>query len=99
MIDSGAATAALVPVREILEPDGADIELVGVEGGTARLRLRLENAKCADNCVLPRALLEGIALQMMQPLVPGLTAIAIDDPREAASAGVATVPNLAPSGG
>jgi hypothetical protein len=84
MIDQAAATAALAPVRELLEPDGADIELAGVEGGTARLRLRLENAGCADTCVLPRAMLEMLALQMMQPLVPGLAAVAIDDPRETA---------------
>jgi len=82
MIDTSAATAGLAPVREILEPDGADIELVGIDGGTALLRLRLENAACADTCVLPRALLETLALQMMQPLVAGLTAVAIDDPRE-----------------
>jgi hypothetical protein len=82
MIDPAAATAALAPVRELLEPDGAEIELAGVEGGTARLRLRLENAECGDSCVLPRAMLETLALQMMQPLVPGLAAVSIDDPRE-----------------
>ena len=82
MIDSATATAALAPVRELLQPDGADIELAGVEGATARLRLRLESATCGDACVLPRAMLETLALQMMQPLVPGLTAVAIDDPRE-----------------
>ena len=37
----------------------------------------------AETSVLPRPLLETIALQMMQPLVPGLSAVAIDDPREA----------------
>jgi hypothetical protein len=81
MIDSAALTAGLVPVREVLQSDGGDIELVGVEGGTARLRLILETAGCAE-CVLPRPMLETIALQMMQPLVPGLSAVAIDDPRE-----------------
>ena len=84
MIDLSVATAALAPVRDLLEPDGADIELAGVEGSTARLRLRLENVECTDSCVLPRAMLETLALQMMQPLVPGLAAVAIDDPRETA---------------
>ncbi len=82
MIDAAAVTAGLAPVREVLQSDGGDIELVGVEGDTARLRLVLESAGCAE-CVLPRPLLETIALQMMQPLVPGLSAVAIDDPREA----------------
>ena len=85
MIDASAAIAGLAPVREILEPDGADIELVGIDDGTVLLRLRLENAACAETCVLPRGLLETLALQMMQPLVAGLTAVIIDDPREAAS--------------
>jgi hypothetical protein len=85
MIDPSAAAAALAPVRELLEPDGADIELTGLAGGTALLRLNLENTTCADSCVLPRAVLEPIALQMMQPLVPGLSAVVIDDPRETVS--------------
>ena len=89
MIDASAATASLAPVREILEPDGADIELIGIEGGTALLRLHLENAACGDACVIPRAMLETLALQMMQPLVPGLTAVVIDDPRDAAPVGEA----------
>ena len=54
MIDTAAVTAGLAPVREVLQSDGGDIELVGVEGGTARLRLVLETASCAE-CVLPRA--------------------------------------------
>ena len=83
MIDRATATAALAPVRELLEADGADIALTGVEDGTVHLRLNLENAACADTCVLPRALLESLSLQMMQPLVVGLAAVVIDDPREA----------------
>lgn len=82
MIDTATVTAGLAPVRAVLQSDGGDIEVVGVEGDTARLRLILETAGCAE-CVLPRPMLETIALQMMQPLVPGLSAVAIDDPREA----------------
>jgi hypothetical protein len=82
MIDASTATTGLAPVRELLQPDGADIELIGVDGGTARLRLRLENAECTDTCVMPRSMIEMLALQLMQPLVPGLTAVTVDDPRE-----------------
>jgi Fe-S cluster biogenesis protein NfuA len=81
VIDAATVTAGLTPVREVLQSDGGDIELVGVDGETARLRLVLETAGCAE-CVLPRPMLETIALQMMQPLVPGLSAVEIDDPRE-----------------
>jgi len=82
MIDASTATTGLAPVRELLQPDGADIELIGVDGGTARLRLCLENAECTDTCVMPRSMIAMLALQLMQPLVPGLTAVTVDDPRE-----------------
>jgi hypothetical protein len=80
---AGLDPAALAPLRDLLQPDGADIELVGFADGTLRLRLCLEGAECGDGCVLPRALLESLALQLIQPLVPGLGAVRIDDPREA----------------
>jgi Fe-S cluster biogenesis protein NfuA len=81
MIDSDEVVAGLAPVQEMIRLDGGDIVLVDVEESTAHLRLVVEGANCAE-CVLPRSLLEGVALEMMQPLVPGLTAVAIDDPRE-----------------
>jgi len=81
MIDSDEVVAGLAPVQEMIRLDGGDLVLVDVEESTAHLRLVVEGANCAE-CVLPRSLLEGVALEMMQPLVPGLTAVAIDDPRE-----------------
>ena len=81
-IDSEIVAASLSPVRELLRPDGADIELVSANGDTIMLRLLLESAECTDTCVLPRNLLETLALQMMQPNVPGLVAVSIEDPRE-----------------
>lgn len=81
MIDTATVTAGLAPVQEMIRLDGADIELVDVDGTTANLRLLVTDASCAD-CVMPRTMLEAIALQMMQPRVPGLSAVAIDDPRE-----------------
>lgn len=82
MIDPAIVAASLAPVRALLQPDGADIELAGTNADTALLRLRLESAECKDSCVLPRKLLETLALQLMQPGVPGLTAVSIEDPRE-----------------
>ena len=81
MIDETSARAALEPVRAILQADGGDVELVGVDADTARLRLVVEGASCAE-CVLPRPLLETVALDLMGPLAPGLARVAIDDPRE-----------------
>ena len=81
MIDDAVVSAGLEPVQEMIRLDGADIELVAVDGTTANLRLVVTDASCAE-CVMPRAMLEAIALQMMQPRVPGLSAVSIDDPRE-----------------
>jgi len=83
MIDTAMIADSLAPVRELLAPDGADVVLIGVEKDTVKLRLKLESAECTDVCVMPRRLLETLALQMMQPLVPGLAAVSIEDPREA----------------
>lgn len=82
MIATDTVVAGLAPVQEMIRLDGGDLVLVDVDGGTANLRLVVEGAGCAE-CVLPRPMLEAVALQMMQPLVPGLSAVAIDDPREA----------------
>jgi Fe-S cluster biogenesis protein NfuA len=81
MIDEPALTSALEEVQEIIRADGGDLHLVGVDGGTARLRLVVETAACVE-CVLPRSMLEQVALKMMKPSVPGLTGVEVDDPRE-----------------
>jgi hypothetical protein len=73
----------LTPLREILQADGGDVQFVGVEGTTAHLRLVLADANCAE-CVLPRPMLEDVALGLLQPAAPELTGVRIDDPRERA---------------
>lgn len=66
----------LTPVREILQADGGDIELVSMDGDTANLRLIIDGAECAE-CVLPRPLLEDVAAKLLG------TPVRIDDPRDA----------------
>lgn len=85
MIDSTQAAGGVAALREFLQADGADVELAGIEGGTLRFTLLLADARCAE-CVVPRPLLEAVALQLLQPLVPGLAAVAIHDPREGGDA-------------
>lgn len=68
-------TIDLSPVRDILQADGGDIELVSFEGGTAQLRLILETAECAE-CVLPKPILEDVAAKLLG------VKVTIDDPRE-----------------
>jgi Fe-S cluster biogenesis protein NfuA len=80
-LDAGAVVRALDGVRVVLQADGADIELVAVHDGQAQLRLLVADANCAE-CVLPKALLEEVALDMMRAQVPALARVVIDDPRE-----------------
>jgi Fe-S cluster biogenesis protein NfuA len=68
-------TLDISPVRDLIQLDGGDIEVVSVEGGVANLRLIIEGAECAE-CVMPREVLEGVAGKLL-----GLT-VRIDDPRE-----------------
>ena len=65
----------LTPVRQILQADGGDIELVGEDDGVAHLRLIVDGAQCAE-CVLPRPMLEDVAAKLLN--VP----VRIEDPRE-----------------
>jgi Fe-S cluster biogenesis protein NfuA len=81
MMELAVVDAGLAPVRSILQSDGGDIELVSVDDDTVVLRLIVEDANCAE-CVLPRDMLEMVALDLMKPLIPGLLSVRIEDPRE-----------------
>jgi hypothetical protein len=76
--------AGLAEVRELLGPDGADVEPVGWDEatGTLRLRLVLESAECAE-CVLPRPMLDQVLLNMIQTHALSVRALDVDDPRDA----------------
>lgn len=81
MIDPTKAEEALAPVRELVSADGGDIVVASTSDDAVRLSLVLDTAECAE-CVMPRPFLETVALDMMSPALPGLTAVVIDDPRE-----------------
>lgn len=68
-------TIDITPVRDILQADGGDVELLSMDEGTVNLRLVIEGAECAE-CVLPRPMLEEVAAKLLG--VP----VRIDDPRE-----------------
>jgi Fe-S cluster biogenesis protein NfuA len=84
MIDESEVRSALVEVAALVQADGGDLELVSVHAvsGAVGLRLLLESANCTE-CVLPRAMLEGVATGILQRSVPGITGLSIDDPRDA----------------
>lgn len=72
---------ALVSVREPLQADGADLQLVDFTDGTVALKLVLEGVECAE-CVLPRDSLETVILHQLRAQVPSVTAVQLEDPRE-----------------
>ena len=68
-------------VRTLVAADGGDIVLTTIDGDTARLALVLDTAQCRE-CVMPGTFLEQVALDMLQPEVPGLAAVTVTDPRD-----------------
>jgi Fe-S cluster biogenesis protein NfuA len=81
MIDLVTLEPALNEVRSLVQTDGGDMTLLGVEGATVNLQLVVEGASCVE-CVMPREILEQIALDVIQRQAPEVTAVVIDDPRE-----------------
>ena len=83
MMQESAVLEALNNVRGLVQPDGGDLELVSVDEGTGgvSLRLLLEGANCKE-CVMPRAILEDIAGDVLRKSVPDVGRVSIDDPRE-----------------
>ena len=83
MLDEATIVPALDEVRSLVQADGGDMELVGLDtaAGAVNLRLVLEGSSC-EECVMPRDFLEQIALDMLRKAVPAVVAVSIDDPRE-----------------
>jgi Fe-S cluster biogenesis protein NfuA len=83
VIDEATIAPALDDVRALVQADGGDMLLEGVDpaANSVSLRLVLEGASC-EECVMPREFLEQIALDMLRKQAPELAAVSIDDPRE-----------------
>jgi Fe-S cluster biogenesis protein NfuA len=83
MIDEATLTPALDEVRALVQADGGDMTLVNLDqqAGKVDLLLVVEGASCQE-CVMPRELLEQIALDMLHRRLPAVTSVTIDDPRE-----------------
>jgi len=73
---------ALDEVRPLVEADGADLVLTGVdtEHGAVALRLDLARVSCLE-CVLPPDLLHDMIADAFTRRVPGLAAVTVEDPR------------------
>lgn len=75
------AEAALAGLREGFQADGADLELVAVEGATARLRLVITDEACLE-CILPAPMLHQVLEASLRRDCPELEVIEVEDPRE-----------------
>ena len=74
------ASDGLATIRAMLQADQSDLELVGIDDGTARLRLILGDPACAE-CVMPKSYLEPMILQHLQRSQPEVQRVELDDPR------------------
>ncbi len=74
------AAAALEGLREGFQADGADLELVGVEGAKARVRLVVTEETCQE-CIVPPPLLQQILEAQLRQSCPELESVEVDDPR------------------
>jgi|HubBroStandDraft_1064217.scaffolds.fasta_scaffold1401223_2 Fe-S cluster biogenesis protein NfuA len=82
-MEQAALASAVESVRHLVQADGGDMELMGVDegDGEVRLRLILDGVDCHE-CVMPRPILEDIAGNLLRRSVPDVKRVAIDDPRE-----------------
>jgi hypothetical protein len=80
MVDEQAVASSLEEVRSLVRADGGDMVLTSIVGSMVNLQLVLEGASCVE-CVMPRELLEQIALDVLQRNT-AVTELHIDDPRE-----------------
>jgi hypothetical protein len=81
VIDETAVRDGLEEVQALVRADGGDMLLTSVDGSTVNLELVLEGANCVE-CVMPREILEQIALDVVQRRAPDVSTLHIDDPRE-----------------
>jgi hypothetical protein len=63
------------PVRDLIQLDGGDVEVLSNDASSVHLKLILTDAECAE-CVMPKGVLEEVASKLL-----GVT-VRIDDPRE-----------------
>ena len=81
MINATEIAPTLEEARQLVQADGGDMELVSTDDGTVSLKLILEGASCVE-CVMPKEFLEQIVLDMLMRAGHGVSAVAIEDPRE-----------------
>lgn len=73
-------SAGLQDIRESLQADHADLEVLGLQGTVARVRLLITPETCQE-CIMPRDFLEDIMLMSIKDTMPQVTKVELEDPR------------------
>jgi hypothetical protein len=68
-------------IRESLQADQADLEVLGLEDGIAKFRLLVGPETCLE-CILSKSILEQILVRSLQRTMPQVNSVQLDDPRE-----------------
>jgi hypothetical protein len=71
----------LTTIRQMLQADQSDLELLGIQDGVAHFRLVLNDPTCAE-CVMPRGYLEQLILRRLERTRSDVQRVTLDDPRE-----------------
>lgn len=74
--------SALDEYRQMLQVDGADLELMGVTDGVVELKLLFGPETC-EECVLSKDMLETILLDGLQKQDRSIAQVVVEDPRGA----------------
>ncbi len=72
---------ALVPVRSMLQADGADLAVTSWENGTVHLELIFSENVC-EECILPREELTEMIASTCRETGPEVSKVVLHDPRE-----------------
>ena len=83
MASAAEVAEALSSPRQMLQADGADLELVEVDHGVVRVKLLIGPDACED-CILERSMLEAALLHGLREADPAIDGVRVDDPRAAA---------------
>jgi hypothetical protein len=77
-------TAALRDVQESLQADHADLEVLGLNGSAADIRLVFNDDTCVE-CIVDKDILQAIMLMSLQGTNPEITEVRLQDPRDPAA--------------
>ena len=71
---------ALAGLREGFQADGADLEVLSVEDGVARVRLVITEETCLE-CIVPGHILRDVVAASVKQACPELRRVDVEDPR------------------